>query len=335
MRLVAAPDKFRGTIGASAAASAMAGVATSSGWSADEAPLSDGGEGFGDVFGGSPTAVTVAGPLGTAVDARYWMLADRVTAVVEMAEAAGRALLPHPTPDEAYAASTEGVGQLIMAAVEAGATTVLVGCGGSATTDGGWGAVSAILMAGGISGTRLIAATDVTTTYLDAASVFGPQKGADAATVARMERRLEEVGQRLDRLAGRSITARPRSGAAGGLAGGLLALGAETASGIDVVAGAIGLDQRLAEADLVITGEGHLDSTSLEGKTVSALVDRAPRTTRLAVVAGACEPGIADRLSARRGEAVAVVSLCDLVGEDRSLHDTRAAICEATELLLG
>ena len=335
MRLVAAPDKFRGTIDALDVASAMAEAGRAAGWTTDEIPLSDGGEGFGAALGGSPNKVVVNGPLGDEVEARYWWLDDHKIAVVEMAEASGRALLPHPTPEEAFMASTEGVGQLILAAARAGAATVIVGCGGSATTDGGWGAVSAILDNGGLDDVELIAATDVTTMFADAARVFGPQKGADPPTVARLARRLGIVGERLDALAGRPITTLARSGAAGGLAGGLMALGAVATSGIEVVARLVGLDRRIADANLVVTGEGRLDATSLEGKTVAALVDRVPATIRLAVIAGSCEPGIGELLSDRRGAEVVVLSLTDLVGSARSMSDARSAIVEATGVLLS
>ncbi len=335
MHLVAAPDKFRGTLDAIEAASAIAEAARSARWTADEAPLSDGGEGFGTVLGGTPSPIRVSGPLGQPVDSRFWVLDDPTICVVEMAEASGRALLPHPTPDEAFSASTEGVGQLILAAISSGASTIIVGCGGSATTDGGWGAVTTILDGGGLAGSHLVVATDVTTAYLDAARTFGPQKGADSSTVARMERRLEVLGRRLGELTGRTIASLPRSGAAGGLAGGLMALGAEAASGIDVVAGLIDLDARIAAADLVVTGEGRLDATSLEGKTVASLVDRIPPSTRLAVIAGSCEAGIADRLGDLRGSEVEVISLTELVGAERSEDDARAAVVEATEVLLA
>ena len=227
------------------------------------------------------------------------------------------------------------MGELILAAIGAGATTIIVGCGGSATTDGGWGAVSAILNGGGIGEVALIAATDVTTTFTAAARVFGPQKGADAPTVLRMEQRLESCAARLDELAGRPVTTAPRSGAAGGLAGALMALGARSASGVDVIATLIKLEQRLAQADLVLTGEGSLDATTLEGKVVTWLVDRTPPSARLAVIAGSVEPGIAAALTRRRGHTVDVLSLTKLVGADRAHHDTRTAIIEAVTTLLG
>ena len=325
MHLVAAPDKFRGTIEASEAAAAMAVAAEAVGWTVDLAPLSDGGEGFGAVLNGTASVVSVHGPLGEPVRARFWVLEDPTIAVVEMAEAAGRSLLLDPSPAEAFAASTTGVGELILAAIGAGATTIIVGCGGSA----------AILNGGGIGEVALIAATDVTTTFTAAARVFGPQKGADAPTVLRMEQRLESCAARLDELAGRPVTTAPRSGAAGGLAGALMALGARSASGVDVIATLIKLEQRLAQADLVLTGEGSLDATTLEGKVVTWLVDRTPPSARLAVIAGSVEPGIAAALTRRRGHTVDVLSLTKLVGADRAHHDTRTAIIEAVTTLLG
>jgi glycerate kinase len=196
--LVAAPDKFRGTASAAEAAAAMANAARTAGWTADEVPMSDGGEGLLDALGGDPRRTTVAGPLGQPVDAEWRMLATGTgtgtgtdhdhapTAVVEMSKAAGRALLPHPQGDEPLRADTTGVGQLLLAARDAGARRIVIGCGGSATTDGGLGAVRAVQTAGGpdaLAGVDLVVACDVTTPFLDAAAIFGPQKGATPAQV--------------------------------------------------------------------------------------------------------------------------------------------------------
>ena len=146
--MVAAPDKFRGTASAAAVADAVADAAPGAGWTADEAPMSDGGEGLLEAVGGTPQITTVPGPLGAPVVAEWRLLpvgpAGGPTAVIEMSRAAGRALLRRPHGDDPVTADTAGVGHLLLAARAAGATRIIVGCGGSATTDGGWGAVQAL-----------------------------------------------------------------------------------------------------------------------------------------------------------------------------------------------
>lgn len=286
MRVLVAPDCFGDSLTAVEAADAIA-----AGWRQsrpddliDAAPQSDGGPGFVDVLAGRLGSVhtsRVSGPLDDDVDAR-WLL-DGSTAYVESAQACGLAVLGGPpTRETAVAAHTRGVGQLIAAALAAGATTVVVGLGGSATTDGGRGMVEAL---GGLAAARarlegiaLIAASDVEHPLLGprgAAHVFGPQKGADPGTVEALERRMVDWAAQLD--AGAPVSERPGAGAAGGLGGALLALGARRESGATVVATHIGLFDDVAAADLVITGEGRLDDQSLHGKVISALAREARR----------------------------------------------------------
>jgi glycerate 2-kinase len=269
--LVAAPDKFRGTASAGEAASAMADAARAAGWSADEVPMSDGGEGLLLVLGGTPEATIVRGPLGAPVEAE-WRMMDRtdgdqpLTAVIEMSRAAGRALLARPRHDDPMRATTAGVGQLLLAARDAGARRVVIGCGGSATTDGGLGAYEAVGSPAALRGLELVVACDVTTRFGDAAAVFGPQKGATAEQVVALGQRLVGVAARYRRETGIDVTGIPGGGAAGGLAGGLVALGARVEPGFAFVAGLVGLRGRLERADLAVTGEGHLDPPSFDGK---------------------------------------------------------------------
>ena len=234
--LVAAPDKFRGTLSAAEVAAAAAGAARAAGWTADEVPMSDGGEGLLEALGGPRHTAIVTGPLGPRVEAEWRMLGPtgddgRLTAVVEMSRAAGRALLPHPRGDDPVRATTTGVGQLLLAARDAGARRIVIGCGGSATTDGGLGAYEAVGSPASFGGVELVLACDVTTRFDDAAAVFGPQKGATPVQVMELGRRLVDVAARYRRETGVDVTAVPGGGAAGGLAGGLVALGPASSPG--------------------------------------------------------------------------------------------------------
>jgi glycerate kinase len=197
---------------------------------------------------------------------------------VETATASGLNLVPASRRD-AEAASTAGTGELIAAAVRHGANRILLGVGGSATTDGGVGAVAAIEAAGGLRGTRLTVLCDVQTSFEDAATVYGPQKGADAAAVERLIARLNRIAGGLPR----DPRGLPGTGAAGGLAGGLWAhYAAELVPGIDTVMDLVGFDALLGRADAVITGEGRLDDQTAEGKAVSGVVRRS-RVARVPV----------------------------------------------------
>ena len=169
------------------------------------------------------------------------------------------------------AASTAGTGELILAAVDAGAAVVLVGVGGSATTDGGAGAISVIRDAGGLGGARLVVLCDVRTPFERAAEVFGPQKGADPATVTRLSRRLRDQATRLPR----DPRGVPMTGCAGGLSGGLRAhLDARLEPGAALVLDAVGFDAQMRRARFVVTGEGRLDAQSLAGKAVGEVATR-------------------------------------------------------------
>jgi glycerate kinase len=278
--VVAAPDKFRGTASAGEVAAAMAGAARAAGWTAAEVPMSDGGEGLLLAVGGARHAAVVTGPLGARVEAEWRMVGRKngnepLTAVVEMSRAAGRALLPRPRHDDPVRATTAGVGQLLLAARDAGARRIVVGCGGSATTDGGLGAYEAVGSPAALRGIELVVASDVTTRFGDAAAVFGPQKGATATQVVALGQRLVEVAARYRRETGIDVTCIPGGGAAGGLAGGLAALGARIEPGFDLVAGLVGLGRRLERADLALTGEGHLDPPSFHGKVPGGVLELA------------------------------------------------------------
>ena len=193
VRVVAAPDKFRGTATAPQVAAAIARAATRAGWDCDEVPLADGGEGTLDALGGANRTTVVTGPLGDSVRAG-WRLANRI-AVIEMAQASGLDLVGGAEGNDPIAASTYGTGELIAAALDAGARRIIVGVGGSATTDGGLGALRAIYPLPRLRGLEFMVACDVRTAFLDAATVFAEQKGASSAQVKLLRRRLERLAQ--------------------------------------------------------------------------------------------------------------------------------------------
>ncbi len=328
---MAAPDKFRGTASATELAAAIGRAATACGWSADAVPMADGGEGTLEILGGEPRRTTVAGPLGEPVQAEWrWLPPGTAgagrTAVIEMAKAAGRALLPHPTGDEPVRADTTGVGELILAAVTAGADRIVVTVGGSATTDGGWGALCAIGDRSRLGEAELVVACDVRTPFLEAARVFGPQKGAYRQQVEQLSRRLEELAERYLAESGVDVRFVEGAGAAGGLAGGLATLGASLVPGFGLVAAMVGLAERIAGADLVVTGEGRLDAASLEGKVVGGVIDLAGGHPVLCLV-GQADPSTASQLSAM-GAGVTLLSLVEQVGWGRSQADTVAVVEE-------
>jgi len=318
-RLLAAPDKFRGTATAAQVAAAVAHAADRAGWDCDQAPVADGGEGTLEALGGSPRHTTVHGPLGDPVSAEWRMHADG-TAVVEMARASGLTLVGGPEGNDPLRASTRGTGELIAAALDAGATRVIVGVGGSATTDGGLAALTALNPARRLRGAvEVLVACDVTTCFVDAAEVFAPQKGATPAQVALLRRRLERLAEVYVRDYGVDVRPRPGSGAAGGLAGGLAAAGALLVPGFDLVAETLDLAERIAAVDLVVTGEGHLDAESFAGKVVGGVIRLATEASvPVLVVVGGVEP---DELPPDLPPGVTVVSLVERFGMEEAMWD--------------
>ncbi len=350
--LVAAPDKFRGTATAAEVAAAASRGARAVGWSAEELPLADGGEGTLDVLaralGGERRHATVRGPLGEPVEAAWLFVPcglprdiplpaevrrtmpvalDGPVAVIESALAAGRALLVEPKGDDPVRARTDGVGDLILAAVEAGARLVVIGAGGTATTDGGRGALSAVGSRTRLAGASLVVACDVSTPFRSAAITFSRQKGATPTQVAALSARLEalatyyrdEHGVDVDLLAG--------AGAAGGLAGGLAVLGAHLVPGFAIVAALFDLDRRIGGADLVMTGEGRVDATSFDGKVVGGVLTAAGGLVPALCVAGQFEPGVERHWSHRPGR-VDTVSLVVRAGMQGARQNVTDAVSE-------
>jgi glycerate kinase len=338
--LVAAPDKFRGTATAVEVVAAVTAATDAAGWTSVGVPLSDGGEGLLEALGGAVHRTEVPGPLGAPTIAEWRMLpaTDRPdhhdhlgpTAVIEMSRAAGRALLPHPRGDEPVRADTAGVGTLLLAARDAGARRIVVGCGGSATTDGGWGAVRTVGSAEQLDGIEITVACDVTTPFRQAARVFGPQKGATATQIAQLSDRLGALADRYRRDFEVDVATAPGAGAAGGLAGGLVALGARLVHGFDLVAGLVDLDARLAGADVVITGEGHLDPPSFRGKVPGGVLSRVGGRCPVLCICGGADPALLRSPPA----GMEVVSLAERFGRARARAETTALIEEITAAAL-
>lgn len=356
MRVLVAPDKFAGTLTAVEAARAVA-----EGWrrrapddEIDLAPMSDGGPGFVDVLhatlGGELLAVTVAGPDGVAVPATVLVVDDGPTrtAYVETAQACGL----HLVEGDPELATTVGVGELLLAAVGTGASTVVVGLGGSGTNDGGAGLLSAlgarsdgVLDGGGrsldglttidlsaaraaVDGVTLVAASDVDsplTGLFGATKTFGPQKGIAEDRLPALDGVLERWAEVVDR----RTSLEKGAGAAGGLGYALLVLGATRRPGIDLVATAVRLRERAGRADLVITGEGAFDFSSRSGKVPYGVASVAEQALRPCVaLAGQVLVG------SREMRALGVesaYSLVDLVGEERAFADPAGSLADLAE----
>jgi glycerate 2-kinase len=369
LRVLIAPDSFGDSLTAVEAATAIG-----TGWQRGRpddaltlAPQSDGGPGFVDVLAGrlgDVHTLRVSGPLTAEVTAA-WVLdaAPPGTAYIECAQACGLALLGGPpTTRTALAAHSRGVGQLIAAALDAGAGRIVVGLGGSSCTDGGRGMVDELAAdvrsttnaadvrsttnaadvrsttkAADVRAARnlltdveLIAATDVEHPLLGpmgAARVFGPQKGADPDTVLILEQRLTDWAAELDAAAGREVSAEPGAGAAGGIGAALLALGGRRESGAAIIAEHTRLADDVAAADLVITGEGRFDDQSLHGKVVSALAGAA-RSRKIPVLVLAGQVTL-DESALREAGITAARSIVDHAGS------VQLAIDDAANQLAG
>lgn len=352
--LLAAPDKFRGTATAAEAASAMARGAESLGWRTQQIPLADGGEGLLEALGSvgvERQQAVVEDPLGRPVTAE-WIRIGTV-AVVEMAQASGLLLAGGAEGNDPLRASTRGTGQLIVAAARSVAAahrsdlgsegqgaprateagTVVVGLGGSATTDGGWGALSVIEESGGLGGVELVGACDVDVGFVEAAPRFGPQKGADPAQVVKLGERLDGLADRYHDRYGVDVRSVPGAGAAGGLGGAIVALGGRLRSGFEVVSELLGFGEALRACRVVVTGEGAFDETSLLGKVVgSVLRDASSVGIPVVIIAGQVS---ATASASAAGSGATVVSLTERFGRDRAFGDTLRCIEEAVVECLG
>jgi len=357
MRVLIAPDKFRGTLTAAQAAAAIA-----AGWRRarpadhlEAVPLADGGEGTMQTLvaalGGERRTARVSGPLGEPVDAAFGIVVSqgRRSGVVEMALASGLELVSEGRRDP-LRATTRGTGELIRAAVRAGATEVLVCLGGSATTDGGAGAAQALgvrlldaaggaippgglgllelvrIDAGGLDSAlrrvRVHAACDVDSPLTGphgAARVFGPQKGAGSEEVLLLDRALAHLAAVVHRDLGVDVRAMPGGGAAGGLGAGLAAfLGGRLRPGVELVMEAVGLMPLLEACDVVVTGEGAFDASSLRGKVAGGVLAAAHAVGARPIVL--C--GRADVVD----DGVEVWNLVERFGPERAFADARLAL---------
>jgi glycerate 2-kinase len=276
VRFLVAPDSFKGTFGAGAVADAIVAGLEDAGAAADRCPAADGGEGTMDVLlaalGGERRVVAVHDSLRRPIEASFGLLGGGATAIVETAQASGLPLVA-PAERDAERADTFGTGELIAAAVGAGARTVLLAVGGSASTDGGAGAIEALRRVGLLGTVAVEVLCDVTAPYEDAASVFAPQKGAGPPAVERLAARLDSLAAELPR----DPRGVPMTGCAGGLSGGLWSHGADLRSGAAFVLDAVDFDERLGRADAVVSGEGRFDSQSLAGKVVGEIATRCAR----------------------------------------------------------
>jgi len=327
-RVLIAPDKFRSSATAAELRHALSNVVTEMGFMPVPIAISDGGEGLLEALGGEPHFSTVTGPLGSPVRAEWRVRIDPeggTTAIIEMARASGLALVGDRDSNDPMRASTRGTGELIKAAADLGAKTIIVGCGGSASTDGGAGALEVLDGFFPREDIALKVACDVTTTFLDAPSVFGPQKGATPSQVKALHSRLEALANLYRSRYRVEVNLVARSGAAGGLAGGLHAIGGTLFSGIDLVADELMLDDVIKTCELVITGEGRFDTTSLAGKAVGALLDHTRHVTKLLIIAGEAVIALDQHLNPH----ATLVDLVQRFGSERSF----AATLECAEVV--
>ncbi len=361
MLVIVAPNAYKGSLSPAEASARLAdGIrAGRPEWRVSEFPISDGGQGFAAAVvasaGGRFEEIEVEGPLGEAVKARYGLIDDGRTGVIEMASASGLTLL-EPDQRDPLAASTFGTGQIIKAALNAGCARLIVGIGGSATNDGGAGMAEALgvrlldssgrtLPRGGgalgrlssidishihprVGRVRTLVACDVTNPLCGpegASAVYGPQKGATPADVEILNSNLCKFATIIKRDLGVDVAVVPGSGAAGGLGAGLMAfLGAELISGIEIVCEFLGLGAAVAEAGLVVTGEGRLDAQTLAGKGPLG-VARLARASGVPVVAvaGQVEDTVWDRLN-QEFDAVIVASLGPASESDAMMNAGKA-----------
>ena len=329
MKIVIAPQSFKGSLHALQAAEAIQRGVLCAAPNAETVlvPVADGGDGTLEALvnttGGEMRRSIVTGPLGQAVEAFWGIMGDGITAVVEMARASGLALVP-PKRRNPRTATTRGTGEIIKEALDLGYTRIIVGLGGSATNDAGSGMAAALgvrfldqagqpLPPGGAALSRLavidrstidpklaqatiIGATDVTNPLCGptgASAVFGPQKGASPRVVAELDAALANFARVVKQDLGLDVLDRQGSGAAGGLGAGLMAFtGADLRSGIDMVCQVLEFDRHLRGADLVITGEGRADESTIYDKAPVGVARRArAQGVPTIILAGSIGPG--------------------------------------------
>ena len=365
MKVVCAPDSFKESLTAVAAAEAMGrGVERAgAGFTADRCPVADGGEGTLEVLvaaaGGEIRRAAVMGPLGQPIETRFGILADGKTGVVGLADASGLALIP-PAERDPTQTTTFGTGELIRRAMEVGCSSVIVCIGGSSTCDGGAGLAQALggrffdrndqlitePMTGGLLASisrfqppdhlpELRAACDVTNPLCGesgSAAVYGPQKGATPEQVQQLDRNLAHLAV----IAGGNPNT-PGYGAAGGAGYGLSVLcGATLTRGVELVLEAVKFDQRCQGADLVLTGEGRLDRQSLHGKAGMGVAAAARRLgiPTITIVGATGDGASACLVGSPQGELASFISLTERYGLDRSLRETAILLEETAQQIV-
>jgi len=376
MNVLLAPDAFKECMSATDAASAMArGVEAASQRlgrpvSVDRCPVSDGGAGLVDALltakSGQRRTTTVTGPLGDPVEAAWgWIKEDDGTAVIEMSAAAGLPLVPVDRRDPERT-TTYGVGELIRAALDAGAGRIILGIGNSATCDGGAGMASALGAAfldergdlierpsGGdltrlgrieldglderLGSTEILVACDVDNPLFGpegSAAVYGPQKGASRKQVERLDQALRRLANCAQDVGVQVDAAAPGAGAAGGVGFGLMAFcRGQLRRGVDLVLRAADFTERAGRADLVLTGEGRLDAQSLRGKATIGVARAASRTgTRVIALVGSCGQGWEAATEAGGGPVERVVRITpESMSTDEALEAGPRLLAAATE----
>jgi len=322
MKILIAPDKFKGTATATELVTSVLQSPLSDQHELTGVPLADGGDGTLEAFGGANQTTEVTGPLGEKVNAP-WLLNDSL-AIIEMAKASGLVLAGGSQNNDPINATTYGTGELIAEAVKLGATKIIAGLGGSATTDGGLGAIQAIEEIN-LSNIEILVACDVRTKFLDAPKVFGPQKGASEKQIIELTDRLKSLSEQYLKKYGVDVCIAESSGAAGGLSGGLLAIGAKLVDGFGLVAKELNLEEEIAKADLVVTGEGTIDDSSFEGKVVGEILNMA-NTYDKSVLASA---GCVETKEIHKG--LNVVSLTETFGEEKSTQTASSCFRDAVK----
>lgn len=327
--VLAAMDKFRGTASARGLSDAVARVVNSHNIACDVQPMSDGGEGFRDVFVGEVVTVDVPALFGEVTEVPITLCDTPLgrLAVLEVAEVVGRSQNAALSNQEALEASSDGVGHLIVRSISLGAERILIGAGGSATSDAGLGCYRVLKDAGGLP-VPVTVATDVTATFAGLRRYAG-QKGVNPRDMRVVDERIEQARALYLHEGGVDIAQVERTGAAGGIPGALFALGASLTSGLDAVADTVDLPERIHRSSLVVTGEGRFDEGSLEGKVVAGLAPMLSEGLSLLVVSGS-----ADRDAVRKFVAhfanVRVISLVERFGKRRSMTDVLECVQTVT-----
>lgn len=325
MRVLAAVDKFRGTATAQQVAAAIGHACWEMGHDCVEQPIADGGEGTLEVLGGANRTTRVSNPLGTPVDAPWRFHRD--VAIIEMARASGLELVGGAAQNDVIAASTIGTGQIIDAALNLNAKRIIVCLGGSATIDGGLGAIRAIGSPARLRSIEFLVACDVRTRFIDAARLFGKQKGSTPAQIVFLTARLNSLRDTYLSEYGIDVQNFDGSGSAGGLAGGLATLGATLVPGFHLVADEVGLHELVAAADLVITGEGFMDEETFQGKAVGGVNEMANELNKPVVaICGDIHEAARSRMEA--------VSLVDLFGEELAFGQPLHCVEQAATQIL-